>query len=54
MSDMSIIQFYWQILVNQIGKLGLPVDKYLVAYALIALFVYIFGYVSKTIAGHDD
>jgi hypothetical protein len=54
MSDMSIISFYWQILVNQIGKLGLPVDKHLLAYALIALFVYLLGYVSKTIAGHDD
>lgn len=54
MSDMSIISFYWQILVNQIGKLGLPVDKHLVAYALLALLVYGFGYVSKKIAGHDD
>ena len=54
MSDMSIITFYWQILVNQIGRLGLPVDKHLLAYALIALFVYAFGYISKKIAGHED
>ena len=54
MSDMSIISFYWQILVNQIGKLGLPIDKHLLAYALVALLVYAFGYVSKKIAGHGD
>ncbi len=54
MSDMSIITFYWHVLVNQIGKLGLPVDKYLLAYAMIALFVYVLGYVSKTIAGTED
>ena len=54
MSDMSVITFYWHMLVDQIGKLGLPVDKYLVAYTLIALFVYGLGYVSKRIAGHDD
>jgi hypothetical protein len=54
MSDMSIISFYWQILVNQVGKLGLPVDKHLLAYALIALFVYALGYVSKKIAGQDE
>ncbi|MFM9865195.1 MAG: hypothetical protein HOP13_08735 [Alphaproteobacteria bacterium] len=53
MSDTSIITFYWQILVNQIGTLGLPVDKHLVAYALIAALVYGFGYVSKKVAGHD-
>ncbi len=54
MSDMSVITFYWHILVNQVGKLGLPVDKYLAAYALIALFVYALGYVSKHLAGHGD
>jgi hypothetical protein len=54
MSDTSIITFYWQILVNQVGKLGLPVDKHLAAFALIALIVYGFGYVSKKIAGHHD
>ena len=53
MSDTNIITFYWHILVNQVAKLGLPVDKHLAAFALIALFVYAFGYVSKKIAGHD-
>ena len=54
MSDTSIITFYWQLLVNQIGKLGLPVDKHVAAFVLIALFVYGFGYLSKKIAGHHD
>jgi hypothetical protein len=54
MSDMSVITFYWHVLVNQIGKLGLPVDKYLLAYSLIALCVYLLGYISKTIAGVED
>ena len=54
MGDMSVLNFYWHILVNQIGRLGLPVDKYLLAYALVALLVYGVGYVSKTIAGNDD
>jgi hypothetical protein len=51
---MSVISFYWHILVNQIGRLGLPIDKYLLTYALVALLVYCLGYVSKTIAGADD
>jgi hypothetical protein len=54
MSDMSIISFYWHMLINRIGELGLPVDKHIVAYALVAALVYGFGYVSKKIAGHDD
>jgi hypothetical protein len=54
MADMSIITFYWHLLVQQIGRLGLPVDKYILAYALIALFVYSVGYISKRIAGVDD
>lgn len=54
MTDMSIISFYWNVLINQISRLGLPVDKHLVAYALIALCVYFLGYVSKSIAGTDD
>ena len=54
MPDMSIISFYWNILVNQVGQLGLPLDKHIVAYILIALFVYGFGYISKKIAGHGD
>ena len=53
MSDTSIITFYWQILVNQVGKLGLPVNKHFAAFVLIALCVYGLGYVSKKIAGHD-
>lgn len=53
MSDTSIFTFYWHILLNQIGSLGLPVDKHLTAFALIALFVYALGYVTKKIAGHD-
>ena len=53
MSDTNIITFYWHILVNQVGTLGLPVDKHLAAFALIALCVYGFGYLSKKIAGHD-
>lgn len=54
MSDTSIITFYWQILVNQVGKLGLPMDKHLAAYMFIALFVYGFGYISKRITGHNE
>ena len=54
MSDTSIITFYWHILVNQVGRLGLPVDKHLAAFAVIALFFYGFGYVTKKIAGHHD
>lgn len=54
MPDMSIITFYWNVLINQVGRLGLPFDKHLVAYVLLALLVYCFGYVSKSIAGTDD
>jgi hypothetical protein len=51
---MSVLTFYWNVLLHQIGRLGLPVDKHLVAYTLIALCVYCLGYVSKRIAGADD
>ena len=51
---MSILNFYFNLIAHQVGKLGLPVDKYLVTYALIALFVYCVGYLSKRIAGVDD
>jgi hypothetical protein len=54
MSDMSILTFYWNLLVYRIGELGLPVDKHLLAYSLIALCVYFLGYLSKRVAGADD
>ena len=43
----EIIAFYWRLWIEFIGRLGLPWDKHLTAYVLLALAFYGIGYVFK-------
>lgn len=51
MSGNSIITYYWHMLVNMVDNWGLPWDKYLTAYALLAFIVYAIGHLFKALRG---
>ena len=45
----EITSYYWRIWVDFVGGLGLPVDKYVLAYSGLALVFYAIGYAFKVL-----
>lgn len=54
MFESEIATYYWRMWVNFFGNLGLPIDKYLLAYSALALLFYVIGYAFSTLTRRSN